>query len=51
MFGAYDSKGGGVAHNARVFERPGSLAVPEVAGGLREAECAGLLRAFFTLRR
>jgi tRNA(Arg) A34 adenosine deaminase TadA len=51
MFGAYDSKGGGVTHNARVFERPGSLAVPEVAGGLREAECAGLLRAFFTVRR
>jgi tRNA(Arg) A34 adenosine deaminase TadA len=51
MFGAYDPKAGGIAHNARVFDRPGSLAVPEVAGGLRESECAGLLRAFFQERR
>ncbi len=51
MFGAYDPKGGGIEHNARVFDRPGSLFVPDVVGGLRESDCAGLLRAFFKARR
>ena len=51
VFGAYDPKGGGVEHNARVFDRPGSLPVPEVIGGVREAEAAGLLRSFFEARR
>jgi len=51
IFGAYDPKGGGIAHNARIFERPGSLSVPEVAGGVRETECAALLRDFFQARR
>jgi tRNA(Arg) A34 adenosine deaminase TadA len=45
VFGAYDPKGGGVEHGARVFDT--SLHRPEVVGGVREAECAGLLRAFF----
>jgi tRNA(Arg) A34 adenosine deaminase TadA len=51
VFGAYDPKGGGVEHNARIYERPGSLLVPEVVGGVREAECAALLRGFFESRR
>ena len=51
VFGAYDPKGGGVEHNARVFDRPGSLAVPEIAGGVRETECAALLKGFFEARR
>ena len=47
VFGAYDPKGGGVEHGARVFQAPGCLHVPEVVGGVREAECGGVLRGFF----
>jgi len=36
-----------VEHGARVFAAPGCLHVPEVLGGVREAECGELLRAFF----
>jgi tRNA(Arg) A34 adenosine deaminase TadA len=46
-FGAYDPKGGGVEHGPRVFAAPGALHRPEVVGGLREAEAAEILRAFF----
>ena len=51
VFGAYDPKGGGVEHGARVFVAPGCLHVPEVVGGVRESESAALLRAFFAARR
>ncbi|MGI4977862.1 MAG: nucleoside deaminase [Janthinobacterium lividum] len=51
VFGAYDPKGGGVEHGARVFARPGCLHRPEVVGGVREREAAALLRAFFAERR
>ncbi|MCX8133620.1 MAG: nucleoside deaminase [Roseococcus sp.] len=50
-FGAYDPKSGGVEHGARVFARPQCHHVPEVLGGLREAEAAALLGAFFAARR
>jgi len=49
VFGAYDPKGGGVEHGARVFEH--ALHRPEVVGGVRETECGDLLRAFFAARR
>ena len=51
VFGAYDPKGGGVEHGARVFARAGCLHRPEVVGGVREQEAAALLRAFFAQRR
>ncbi|HYF07382.1 MAG TPA: nucleoside deaminase, partial [Acetobacteraceae bacterium] len=51
VFGAYDPKGGGVDHGARVFSAPSCHHVPEVVGGLREAECAALLRDFFAALR
>jgi len=51
VFGAYDPKGGGVEHGPRVFQAPGCLHVPEVVGGVREREAAGLLKAFFLARR
>jgi tRNA(adenine34) deaminase len=51
VFGAYDAKGGGVEHGARVFAAPGCLHRPEVVGGVREAEAAALLRGFFEARR
>jgi cytosine deaminase len=47
VFGAYDPKGGGVEHGARVFDSPGCLHRPEIVGGVRESEAAALLRAFF----
>jgi cytosine deaminase len=51
VFGAYDPKGGGVEHGARVFAATTCLHRPEVIGGVREQESAGLLRAFFAARR
>jgi len=51
VFAAYDPKGGGVVHGARVFDRATCHHRPEVIGGLREAEAAALLRDFFTSRR
>lgn len=50
-FGAYDPKGGGVEHGARVFDRPTCHHRPEVVGGIDEQRCAMLLRAFFGDRR
>jgi tRNA(Arg) A34 adenosine deaminase TadA len=51
VFGAYDPKGGGVEHGARVFAAPACLHVPETVGGVLETESAALLRAFFAARR
>jgi len=51
VFGAYDPKGGGVEHGARVFAAPSCHHRPEVVGGVREGECGGLLREFFAARR
>ena len=51
VFGAYDPKGGGVEHGARVFEAPSCFHRPEVVGGVREAEAAALLQEFFRDRR
>lgn len=50
-FGAYDPKGGGVEHGARVFERSTCHHHPEVVGGLHEVEAAAILRDFFRQRR
>ena len=51
VFGAYDPKGGGVDHGARVFAASSCHHQPEVVGGVREGECAALLRSFFEARR
>jgi tRNA(adenine34) deaminase len=50
-FGAYDPKGGGVEHGARVFDAPSCHHRPEVIGGVREGEAAAMLQVFFTARR
>ena len=50
-FGASDPKGGGVIHGARVFTHRTCHHAPEVYDGIREAESAAMLRAFFALRR
>ncbi len=51
VFGAWDPKGGGVDHGARIFDRETCRHRPEVVGGLMEAEAAALLTAFFRARR
>ena len=51
VFGAYDPKGGGIEHGARVFDAASCHHRPEVVGGVREADAALLLRAFFAARR
>ena len=51
VFGAYDPKGGGVEHGARVFAHPQCHHAPEVVGGVREIDAAALLRDFFSARR
>ena len=51
IFGAYDPKGGGVDHGARVFQATSCHHRPEILGGVRETDCAALLRDFFAQRR
>ena len=51
VFGAYDPKGGGVEHGARIFDARSCHHKPEIIGGVRETECADLLRAFFAALR
>ncbi len=51
VFGAYDPKGGGVEHGARIYAASSCHHAPEVVGGLREAECGAVLRDFFATRR
>jgi tRNA(Arg) A34 adenosine deaminase TadA len=51
VFGAYDPKGGGVEHGARIYAAPSCHHAPEVVGGLREVECGAVLREFFAARR
>jgi tRNA(Arg) A34 adenosine deaminase TadA len=50
-YGAGDPKGGAVENGPRFFAQPTCHHAPEVYGGIRESEAAGLLRAFFAARR
>jgi tRNA(adenine34) deaminase len=47
VFGAYDPKSGGVEHGPRIFAQPTTHYRPEIIGGVRETECAALLKEFF----
>ena len=51
IFGAYDPKGGGIEHGARVFDRETCHHRPEVIGGVDETKCAEILKSFFKSRR
>jgi tRNA(adenine34) deaminase len=51
VFAAYDPKGGGVEHGARVFSHETCHHRPEVVGGVMESESAALLRKFFARLR
>lgn len=50
-FAASDPKGGAVEHGPRFFAQTTCHHAPEIYGGLRESEAAGLLRDFFRERR
>ena len=50
-FGAYDPKGGGVEHGARIFEHATCHHKPDVYGGIEERAAARLLKDFFAERR
>ena len=50
-YGAADPKSGGVEQGPAVFSHPQAHHKPEVYGGVREAECAALLKGFFGERR
>ncbi|WP_373085202.1 nucleoside deaminase [Sneathiella sp.] len=50
-FGAYDPKGGGVEHGARIFDQSSCFHKPEIYGGLEEITAAGLLKKFFETKR
>jgi tRNA(adenine34) deaminase len=50
-FGAEDAKGGAVEHGPRFFSQPTCHHAPEIYGGFREGEAAGLLQDFFRARR
>ena len=50
-FAAGDVKGGAVENGVRFFAAATCHHAPEVYGGIREAEAAGLLRGFFEGRR
>lgn len=48
---AGDPKGGAVEHGPRFFSQTTCHHAPELYGGMRESEAAGMLRAFFAARR
>ncbi|MBA3813123.1 MAG: nucleoside deaminase [Alphaproteobacteria bacterium] len=50
-FGAYDPKGGGVDHGAKIFNASSCHHVPEVMGGLEEKKCVQILIKFFENKR
>lgn len=50
-FAASDSKGGAVDNGVRFFAAASCHHRPEVYGGFRESEAAGLLKTFFAARR
>jgi len=51
VYGADDSKGGGVVHGAKVFDQATCHWKPEVEGGVLAEESAAMLRGFFKARR
>jgi tRNA(adenine34) deaminase len=50
-FAAYDPKGGGVEHGARIFNQPTCHHRPEVYGGIAEESAKHLLKTFFKGKR
>lgn len=50
-FGAFDAKGGGVVHGARVFAASSCHHRPQVCGGIDADICGQMLQAFFQEKR
>ena len=50
-FAAPDPKSGGVEHGPRFFAQTTCRHAPEIYGGIRESEAAGMLTSFFLARR
>lgn len=50
-FGAFDSKGGGVEHGARIFSQTTCHHHPEYYGGIMETGSSLLLKNFFATKR
>lgn len=50
-YGAPDVKGGAVDNGVALFSQSSCHHAPEVIGGLRESDCAALLKDFFADRR
>ncbi len=50
-FGAYDPKGGGIDHGARIFSQKTCHHIPEVYGGILESKCSSILINFFKNKR
>ena len=51
VFGTADPKAGAAGSVLDVLRQPALNHRPEIVGGVREAECAALLREFFAARR
>ncbi len=51
VYGAYDPKGGGVDHGARIFAQATCHHRPEVVGGVGASRAEALLKDFFAVRR
>lgn len=51
IFGAYDPKGGGIEHGARVYQQPTCHHRPDVVGGVQAARADVMLKQFFAVRR
>ena len=51
VFGAYDEKGGAVAHEPNLLDLPKWNHHPTWQGGLLEEECSTLLKSFFKEKR
>jgi len=50
-FAAYDAKGGGVEHGARIFTQPTCHHRPEIVGGVQAEKAEALLKQFFATLR
>ena len=50
-FGAYDPKGGGIEHGAKIFNHATCHHKPEIYGGICEQACAEILKDFFKDKR
>jgi tRNA(adenine34) deaminase len=50
-FGAFDNKSGGCGSVLNITNNKSLNHQPNVSGGILDAECAGLLKSFFEVRR